>query len=79
MGILRFCACRILSRIGRRGRVSDILKETCYYYSYCYYYYYYYSLSFIPPSTWYVCLVSAQIGHTVSTSCLTHQKTLLLY
>ena len=26
------------------------------------------------PSTWYVCLVSAQNGHTVCTSCLTHQK-----
>ena len=31
------------------------------------------------PSTWYVCLVSAQNGHTVCTSCLTHQKILLLY
>jgi len=26
-----------------------------------------------------VCLVSAQNGDTVSTSCLTHQKILLLY
>ena len=36
-------------------------------------------LSFIPASTWYVCLVSAQNGHTVSMSCLMHQKILLLY
>ena len=36
-------------------------------------------LSFTSPSTWYVCLVSAQNGHTVCTSCLTHQKILLLY
>jgi len=37
------------------------------------------SLYHLSPSTWYVCLVSAQNGHAVSTSCLTHQKILLLY
>jgi len=31
-------------------------------------------LSFIPPFTWYVCLVLDQNGHTVSTSCLIYQK-----
>jgi len=35
--------------------------------------------SIIYSPTWYVCLVSAQNGHTVSTSCLTHRKLLLLY
>jgi len=36
-------------------------------------------LSFTSPSTWYICLVSAQNSHTVYTSYLMHQKILFLY
>jgi len=36
-------------------------------------------LSFTHPSTWYICLVSAQNSHTVCTSYLVHQKILIIY